>query len=216
MSAEHNVKLNAEKRTLASNSSLRQLREAGRIPGVVYSSQMGSVSLHVDAKELLKVARTGRSEFFTLSLSDGESFPALIKDVQQRGGKVVHVDFQHVSKNKPIRVKVPIHYNGTPEGTQSGGILQTQETELEVEGLPDSLPAGIDVDVTGLGTGDKLTAAEVKLPEGVTLITSEEALLASIVLPRAALEATEEGADAAAEGEGTAESAEAADKGEEA
>ncbi|MNK30539.1 General stress protein CTC [compost metagenome] len=214
MSAEHNVKLNAEKRADLSNSSLRQLREKGRIPGVVYGSQIGNISLHVDAKDLLKVARTGRSEFFELSIADGESFPALIKDVQQRGGKVVHVDFQHVSKNKPIRVKVPIHYIGTPEGTKAGGILQTQETELEVEGLPDSLPAGIDIDVTGLGTGDKLTAAEVKLPAGVTLITSEDALLASIVLPRAALEASDEGADAAAEGEGAAETAEADNKSE--
>ncbi|GIP20747.1 50S ribosomal protein L25 [Paenibacillus sp. J22TS3] len=202
MSTEHNLKLNAEKRTNLSNSSLRQLREKGRIPGVVYGTQIGSVSLHVDAKELLKVARTGRSEFFQLSITDGESFPALIKDVQQQGGKVIHVDFQHVSKNKPIRVKVPIHYNGTAEGTKTGGILQIQETELEVEGLPDSLPAGIDIDVTGLGAGDKLTAAEVKLPEGVTLISSEESLLASIVLPRAADTAVDEPSGEAAEGAG--------------
>lgn len=214
MSAEHNVKLNAEKRTDSSNSSLRKLREVGRVPGVVYGSQIGSVSLHVDAKELLKVARTGRSEFFQLSITDGESFPALIKDVQQRGGKVVHVDFQHVSKNKPIRVKVPLHYTGTAEGTKTGGILQVQETELEVEGLPDSLPAGLDIDVTGLGAGDKLTASEVKLPEGVTLISSEESLLASIVLPRAAEAVEDTGAD---EAEGSSEAAsEAENKAEEA
>ncbi|GIO35691.1 50S ribosomal protein L25 [Paenibacillus antibioticophila] len=176
--------LEAVRRQDFARSSLRELRTSGRVPAVVYGAQTESIPVHVDAKELIRVSRTGRSEFFDLKVEGGETIPVLIKDIQQRAGQVVHADFQKVLKNKPLRVKVPLQLEGTPEGTKIGGILQVQATELEVEGLPADLPAAITVDVTSLGTGDKLLAADVKLPDGITLIASPEELLASIVLPR--------------------------------
>ncbi|WP_138495730.1 50S ribosomal protein L25 [Paenibacillus pinistramenti] len=217
MSSGHNVTLHAQPRTALTGAGLRQLRQSGRVPGVVYGSQFESQQLHVDEKELLKVARTGRSEFFQLELEGGETVPALIKDIQQAKGQVVHVDFQHVSRNKPIRVSIPVHYQGTAAGSKEGGILQTLVTELDVEGLPDNLPASIDVDVTNLNVGDKFTAAEVALPQGVTLHLPEDTLLASIVVPRGAdlddeAEAEGAGDTPAAEepaGEGDAEEANA-------
>ncbi|RCX22501.1 large subunit ribosomal protein L25 [Fontibacillus phaseoli] len=212
MATNHQTQqLDASRREEFTRASLRLLRQGGRIPAVIYGAQAESLPIHVDAKELAKVSRTGRSEFFDLRIEGGETFPALIKDIQQRSGVVVHVDFQKVSKNKPIRVKVPLHLSGTAKGTKAGGILQVQATELEVEGLPDNLPAGIEVDVTELGTGDKLTAADVTLPKGVTLIGSEEELLASIVLPRVVDEEVDTGTGA--ESEETAGESDAGDTG---
>lgn len=203
--------LEAVRRRDFARSSLRELRTNGRVPAVVYGAQTESIPVHVDAKDLLRVSRTGRSEFFDLKVDGGETIPVLIKDIQQRAGQVVHADFQKVLKNKPLRVKVPLHLEGTPEGTKVGGILQVQETELEVEGLPDDLPAAITVDVTPLGTGDKLLAGDVKLPKGITLIASPEELLASIILPRVvdedllASEEAQETGEVVAEGEKPAE-----------
>ncbi|GIP54323.1 50S ribosomal protein L25 [Paenibacillus sp. Marseille-P2973] len=191
-----NQSLSASRREEFTRASLRQLREGGRIPAVIYGAQTESLPIHVDAKDLAKVSRTGRSEFFDLKVEGGETYPALIKEIQQRRGVVAHVDFQKVSKNKPIRVKVPLHLTGTAEGTKAGGVLQVQATELEVEGLPDDLPANIEVDISSLGTGDKLTAADVSLPSGITLIGAEEELLASIVLPRVVEEEVDTGTGA--------------------
>lgn len=203
--------LEAVRRQDFARSSLRELRTGGRVPAVVYGAQTESIPVHVDAKDLIRVSRTGRSEFFDLKVEDGETIPVLIKDIQQRAGQVVHADFQKVLKNKPLRVKVPIQLEGTPEGTKVGGILQIQATELEVEGLPTELPPAITVDVTSLGTGDKLVAADVKLPDGITLTGSPEELLASIVLPRVVdedlltTEEAQETGEVVAEGEKPAE-----------
>lgn len=187
MATNHQThRLDAARRETFTRASLRQLRDSGRIPAVIYGANTEPLPLHVDFKELAKISRTGRAEVFELKLDSGETYPVLIKEIQQRAGKVVHVDFQQVSKNKPIRVKVPLNLTGTAQGTKVGGVLQVQSTELEVEGLPDDLPAEIDVDISHLGTGDKLTAADVTLPAGVTLVGAEEELLASIVLPRVA------------------------------
>lgn len=215
MSTTHNTVLKAEKRNDLSTASLHKLRASGRVPGVIYGSQVGSLPLHVDEKELIKVSRTGRSEFFQLTLGEGESFPALIKDIQLIKGKVGHVDFQQVSRNRPMRVNIPVHYTGTAEGVKEGGILQTLVLELEVEGLPDALPSGIEVDVSALGVGDKLTAAEVALPDGIILHTSEDTLLASIVMPRGADAGDEVEAPDHPSGAGNAEDKEPAAEAEE-
>ncbi|GIO34031.1 50S ribosomal protein L25 [Paenibacillus albilobatus] len=194
--------LTAEPRKDTKHSSLRKLRESGRIPAVVYGSQTESIPLSVDAKELMKVARTGRTEMFKLKVEGTSDFNVIIKDFQKKSGAVSHVDFLQISANKRLKVRVPIEFQGTAEGTKVGGVLQHLETELEVEGLPTDLPATIPVDITHLQMGDKLAASDIKLPEGVTLVASPEELIASVTAPRAVLQ--DEG-EAEAEGDAAPE-----------
>lgn len=113
-----------------------------------------------------------------------------------------------ISKNKPISVSVSIDFQGTAAGSKAGGVFQTQETQLEVEGLPADLPTSIEVDVSGLDIGDRLTAADIKLDKGLTLITSPESIIASVMPPQAAEEeptASAEEAEPAAEEKATEE-----------
>ncbi|WP_136606660.1 50S ribosomal protein L25 [Paenibacillus dokdonensis] len=198
--------LTAERRNDNKHSSLRNLRESGRIPAVVYGSQTENIPLSVDAKELVKIARTGRTEMFKLKVEGSSDLNVIIKDFQKKGGVWSHVDFLQISANKPLKVRVPIEFHGTAEGTKSGGVIQHLETELEVEALPANLPASIEVDVSHLNMGDKLVASEIKLPEGVTLIASPEELIAHVTAPRAVLEAQgDEGTEEEAAPEASAE-----------
>ncbi|WP_059051923.1 50S ribosomal protein L25 [Paenibacillus senegalimassiliensis] len=177
----HTFQLNVTPRTEFHRSSLRELRQNGRVPAVVYGGESENLAVHVDVKQLVKVARTGRSEFFDLKVEGGQTLPVLIKDLQQRRGEIIHADFQQVSKNKPIRVKVPLSFTGTAQGTKVGGILQFQATELDVEGLPGVLPASLEIDITALDVGDKLTASEVELPKGIILHAQPEEVLAVVL-----------------------------------
>lgn len=135
---------------------------------------------------------------FQLDIPGSGKVPVLIKDIQKRRGNVSHVDFLRISMNKPVRVSIPVDYQGTAAGTKSGGILQTQVTEIEVEGLPGDLPTTLEADVSGLEIGDKLTVADLKVPEGITLHASEEEILATVIVPRA-VEAAETESEADAE-----------------
>lgn len=180
------AQLTAEQRTENKGSALATLRKSGRVPGVVYGPSFDSISIHVDEKDVNRLARTGRSELFELQLKDGKKVPVLIKDMQKKNDHLIHVDFIQISKNKSIQVTIPIEFHGTAKGTKTGGVLQTQETEVLVEGLPDALPASIEVDISGMDVGDKLSASDLKLPEGVTLASSEDMLVASVTVLRAA------------------------------
>lgn len=181
----NNVQLNAEIRNDFTRASRRRIRQDGGLPAVVYGSDSESIPVSVNLKETAKLFHTGRSEVFDLKIKGSDSVPVLIKDVQKRDGKVVHVDFLHISMNKTVRVTIALDYQGTAKGTKTGGILQIQETEVEVEGLPGNLPSTIELDVSELDVGDKLTVADIKLPKGITLCASSEEVLASVIIPRA-------------------------------
>lgn len=206
----NNVQLSAEIRNEFTRASRRSIRQSGGVPGVVYGSDSESIPVSVDLKETAKLFHTGRSEVFDLNIQGSDPVPVLIKDIQKRGGKVIHVDFLHISMNKPVRVTIALDYQGEAIGTKNGGILQIQETSLEVEGLPGDLPLALEADVSGLEVGDKLTVADLKIPSGITLSATGEEVLASVIIPRA-VEAAETDSDAEDE-ESTEEASEAQDE----
>ncbi|MDO7908158.1 50S ribosomal protein L25 [Paenibacillus sp. JX-17] len=188
MSNGQSIQLAAKPRTERKGTALRELRSSGRIPAVVYGAGQEGIPVHVDAKE---ISRLGASDMIDLKIEGGETATVMVKDHQQRNGRLIHADFMRISQNKPIRLQVPLDFQGTAAGTKTGGVLQTQETTIEVEALPADLPNTIEVDISGLEVGDKLVAGDVKLPNGVQLIAAEDELLASIILPRAAELATD-------------------------
>ncbi|MFB4326670.1 50S ribosomal protein L25 [Priestia sp. BR_2] len=198
MSKGNTVQLKANVRDEFTRASRRELRESGGLPGVVYGAGEESIPVAVDFKDTAKLFHTGRSEVFQLDIPGSGKVPVLIKDIQKRRGNVSHVDFLRISMNKPVRVSIPVDYQGTAAGTKSGGILQTQVTEIEVEGLPGDLPTTLEADVSALEIGDKLTVADLKVLEGITLHASEEEILATVIVPRA-VEAAETESEADAE-----------------
>lgn len=193
------AQLTAEQRTEKKGAPLAALRKSGRVPGVVYGPSFDSTPVHVNEKDVYRIARTGRSELFELKLNNGKTVPVLIKDMQKKNDQLIHIDFIQISRNKPIHVSIPIEFHGTAQGTKTGGVLQTQETEVVVEGLPDDLPASIETDISGLDVGDKLTASDLELPEGVTLISTEDMVIASVTVLRAAETDTGEDTEASVE-----------------
>ncbi|MEW4369004.1 50S ribosomal protein L25 [Paenibacillus kandeliae] len=180
-----NTKIKAEKRESTKHSANRELRSSGRTPGVVYGPDLGSIPVHVDSKELQAQARRGGADIFSLNV-DGKDVQVLLKDIHRREGRITHVDFLQVSSKKPITVSVPLDFHGEAKGTKEGGIFQHQTTELEVTGLAKDLPSILTVDISELAIGDSVTAADVQLPDGVTLNSNEEDIIASVAVPRVA------------------------------
>ncbi|WP_411345895.1 50S ribosomal protein L25 [Paenibacillus sp. WLX1005] len=214
-----NTKIKAEKRESTKHSANRELRSSGRTPGVVYGPDLGSIAVHVDSKELQAQARRGGADIFSLNV-DGKDVQVLLKDIHRREGRITHVDFLQVSSKKPITVSVPLDFHGEAKGTKEGGVFQHQTTELEVTGLAKDLPSILTVDIAELEIGDTVTAADVKLPDGVTLNSNEEDIIASVAVPRVADEdletpaASDEEETAAGEEEATEEEASDEEKSE--
>jgi large subunit ribosomal protein L25 len=190
--------LSAELRNDTGKGVARKLRTAGRTPGVIYGHARESQGLSVvarDHEKLLSQIAAG-STVVELSLA-GKTTKTLIREIQRHPFKklILHVDFQELVAGEKVIVDVPLVFVGTPEGVRlSGALLEQILHSIEVRVDPASIPNHIDVDVSHLAMGHSLHVRDIKLPEGIEVLSEEDATICAVIAPRAAVEA------AAAEG----------------
>lgn len=189
------VKLSAEKRSEFGKGAARRLRRAHKVPAVLYGHGTDPVHVALPGHETM-LALKNSNALLELDLGGGATELALPKDVQRNPvkGFIEHVDLLLVRRGERVTVDVQIHLVGTPA---SGTMLNTDHTTLSVEVEATSIPQSLEVDVDGAEEGTSISAADVKLPAGATLVTDPEALVVSVVGQSAA---EEEGGEAA-EGE---------------
>lgn len=183
-------------------------RKAGQVPGVVYGNQKENQSVFIDAHDFGRIFQeVGYSTIVELKVDGGEKENVLIHDVDINplSGNIQHVDFYRINMNKAIRTEVPLHFVGeAPAVFQQEGSLFKNIEEVEVETLPANLPPHIEVDISGLDDFTKtLHVSDLKVGEGVEILTDMEQLVCKVEPPRseeelAALE--EEVGDATPEG----------------
>ncbi len=190
--AEH--LLSADDRSATGKGPNRRLRMAGRIPGVIYGKGREAQSVVLDPtalEKLLHKSGAGLNTLIDLSVA-GSTDTVLVKELQRHPvhGTYVHVDFFKVDMTQKIIVSVPIHFIGKARGVEFGGILDHPLREIEVECLPRAIPEHIEVDVSALEIGQAIHVRDLRLPEGVQVMTDAELPVASVVLPAAEVEAT--------------------------
>ena len=225
--------ISANKRAAQGTGASRRLRRTGRVPGIVYGGAEGPVNIELDQKDLFQSLRNEKfhASILTLDLA-GAKQQVLLRAVNMHPFKlqVQHVDFQRVSKDRKIHMKVPLHFvnaEKSPGVKEQGGIASHVLNELAIVCLPDDLPEYIEVDLGSLTVGHSIHVRDLQLPKGVelTLHKGENPVVATVVIPALVTE-EEEAAPAVAaaevptteqavpEGEAAAEADKAADKGE--
>ncbi|MDA8155133.1 MAG: 50S ribosomal protein L25 [Actinomycetota bacterium] len=209
------ITLKAEKRPEAGKGAARTLRRGSMIPAVLYRAG-GSLPIKLQKPELIKFLKqtSGEMVIVNLQFPEGETRLALLKDYQVDPVRreLLHTDFFEVSLKEAIKVTVAVHIKGEPIGIKrDGGILTHGVSQIEVECLPDQVIGHVDVDVSPLGAGQSLHVSDIKLPEGMKVLTHKEEAIAIVSLPSKA----EEAAPAAAAAEGAAAEPEVIKKGKE-
>lgn len=183
----HQVTLTAERRATKGKGAARKLRAAGRVPAVIYGHGRDPESLSVAQAELEK-ALTGIAAASTvIDLTvDGKPTKTLIREIQRTAVRrdIVHVDFYEIHADEKIRLEVPVHLVGAPEGVRNaGGVLDQVLREIEIEVLPAYIPERVELDVTALGIGRSLHVRDLQLPN-VTILTHLDETVCTVVPPR--------------------------------
>jgi large subunit ribosomal protein L25 len=170
------IEINAVKRDVKGTGASRRLRRAGTVPGVVYGGGKAAVNLEVNHKELFLQFRHEAFHASILSLIlDGKKEDVLLRDFQMHPVRntIQHIDFQRVSANEKIHVKVPFHFlhEDTAPGVKlDGGIVAHILTEAEVSCLPKDLPEFIEVDLAALNMGDSVHLSQITLAKGIEFV----------------------------------------------
>ena len=209
MANEHKIDIN--KRELTGKQGIKQIRREGNIPGVYYSPNSESSIPIVISKAELNAAIKSGARIFNISVGDKKQ-NVLFKSVQYHPvtDKILHVDLYGIRMDRPVNIKVAVSLIGDPIGViEGGGVLNQAASEIEVICLPGDIPEFFEADISNLNLGESLNAGSIELSDKYTLVTPEDAALASVTMPmkESEPETVEEGDEEFMDEEGESKSA---------
>ena len=211
------ITINGSQRESVGKSSTKALRNAGKVPCVVYG---GEKPVHFSADEISfsKLVYTPNAHTVIISLDGKEEINAVIQDIQFHpvSEKILHIDFFQLFENKEINMTIPVKFSGNAPGVRlEGGLLFKNKRKLYVKALPKNLPDFISVDIYNLHLNDKVTIQDL-LNENYVFVHPENMVVCQVKMSRASLSLTtaEEEDEEGEEGEEGAEGAESGEKSE--
>lgn len=192
------VRLPAESRTEFGKGGARRTRRAGKIPAVIYGHGADPRHVSLPAREFTNAIRHGGANvLLTLELDGGEQL-AIPKAIQRHAikGTFDHVDLLAVRQGEKVTIDVPLAIVGD---VVAGGLLATESTTVSLEAEATHLPTEIVVDIAGREIGSQITAGDLALPAGSTLVTDPDHVLLIVQEAPTAAEVEAETAEGAAE-----------------
>jgi len=194
------VSIQAEPRERTGSRYARRVREAGRLPAIVYGHKQTPEAVSLDAKETVRSIAEGH-KLFKISISGAED-TVLLKDIQfdHLGSNVLHIDLERVNLDERVQTSIPIKFKGEAPGLgAAGAVFLHPTTELEIECTVGNLEDAIIVDISELGVNETIHASDVELPHQYQLLTDPDAVLAAVMIQQEEPEETDESAAAAGE-----------------
>lgn len=199
--------LNARERKDLKAHQIKELRNQGHVPGVLYGKKVNSTPVSVEAVAFLKTFRdVGQNGLFDLHLENGGKHHVMVQEVQidPLNNQYMHVDFFEVDMNEERDANVPVHLEGDAPGAKEGGIVNHLLYEITVNCLPADIPEAITVDISNLNIGDSLSVSDIRANVPVTIVNEDDETVVTVTPPTVA-----EDPDATEEDNTTAESVEA-------
>lgn len=182
--ATKELKLSIESREKLGTTGAAGLRRHGKIPAVVYGHGTAPQHIAVDARAFDDILHHGgRNSIITLTDGGRKGETALVRELQidPVTRRVIHADLLRVSADEAVRVELGVVTVGTARGVKDlGGVMDVVAHSLEIEGPANRIPEHLEVDVSELGIHEHLSAADVKLPNGFTMVTPGDTVVVAI------------------------------------
>ena len=195
-------------------SELKELRQTGKVPAVVYGFETENTSLSVDENEFIKVIReVGRNGVIDLEIADGVT-QVMVNEYQFDALKnqITHIDFIAINMQTEVTVEVQIELTGEAPGQKEGGVLEQPLFEVSVTAKPADIPETIEVDISELNVGDSIHVEDIR-SKGNFVIENEDAdALVIVSAPSEEPEVDEDAEEQSVEVEATAQKNDKADE----
>ncbi len=202
------ITINGSKREIVGKKATKALRNAGQVPCVLYG---GDQPVHFSAAELAfsKLIYTPKAHTVVIALGD-VSYNAVLQDIQFHpvSDAILHIDFYQLFDDREIAMDIPVILNGVPLGVRAGGVLRRNRRKLRIKALPTNLPDNIQIDISELKIGDKVSISEL-LDDAYNFLHSDNTVVCQVKQSRVSLD-IEEDEEEGEEGEERKEGAEAA------
>ena len=170
------MKFTAFERTLQGTGASRRLRNAQKVPGIVYGAgQPAMIELDHNALFFALKKEAFHSSLLDMELA-GKTEQVLLRDYQMHPFKpiVLHIDFQRVDATTKITKKVPLHFvneENSPAVKTDGCVVNHIVNDVSIQCLASQLPEFISVDLGELTKGQSLRVSDVQLGAGIKVVT---------------------------------------------
>jgi large subunit ribosomal protein L25 len=182
-----------ETRADIGTTGAKKSRRDGKVPGALYGHG-DAQAIAVDMRALADLISTGGASHVVDATIDGKKESVLLREVQRNPitHRPISADFQRVSQTEAITASIGIVTVGVATGVkESGGVMDVVTHAIDVKGPAGKLPEQFEIDVNALDVHDHITAGDVKLPAGFTLITPSDTVIVAIEAGRTAAEEAE-------------------------
>ena len=167
------------------SSDLKQLRNSGKVPAVVYGYGTKNTSVKVDEVEFIKVIReVGRNGVIDLGVGS-KTIKVMVSDYQfdPLKNQITHIDFLAINMSEERTVEVPVHLVGEAAGGKEGGVVGKPLFNVEVTDTAENVPESIEVDITGLQINDSFAVSDIKVSGDFTIENNPEDSIVTVVPP---------------------------------
>ena len=170
------MKFVAYERTLQGTGASRRLRLTQKVPGIVYGAgKPAMIELDHNALFFALKKETFHSSLLEMELA-GKTEQVLLRDYQMHAFRpiVLHIDFQRVDATTKVTKKVPLHFineENSPAVKTDSCLVNHVVTELLIQCLASQLPENLTVDLSNLAKGQTMHVNDLKLAEGIKVVT---------------------------------------------
>jgi large subunit ribosomal protein L25 len=203
--AQDTINITLEPREIT-GKLVKHLRKDGIVPAVIHNHGKASVHVQGDTVAMLKVWQKAGKHHPVAIKAGSDDYVALIKDAtfDPKKHRLVHIVFNAVDRNQKVEADIPIRpvyseENEASPAERAGLIVLAQLETVQVRSIASDLPDYLEYDAEKLvQVGDHVIVSDIKLPDGVELITEPEHAVATVYEP-SALAAANDAAGGSAE-----------------
>ena len=185
--------LTATRRT-ETGKAVAHLRKAGRVPAVVFGHGIESISVSLDGLEFDHLRRAIHSNTIVELRVDGkDKHRVMVHGIQvdPRSRRLLHVDLFEIRSGEEVTVDVPLRATGESYAVvRLGGTLLHAIDHVRVRAMPENLPEALEFSIEPLVDFEAAVhLRDVALPDGITLLTDLDEVVAKVAAPHVVEEA---------------------------
>ena len=195
------ITISGSKRESVGKKATKALRNAGKVPCVLYG---GEKPLHFSADEAAfkNLVYTPNAHTVVIDVEGGSKSDAVLQDIQFHPvtDSILHIDFYQLFADKEVTMDIPVRLVGNSPGVRNGGRLLFRKRKLTIKALPANLPDFFDVDISKLRIGGNIAVSSLVKDE-FTILHPDNTVVVQVKAARNAVlvddEEEEEGAEGA-------------------
>ena len=164
------------------NGNAKKTRQIGYVPANIYGPGIDqNLNIQFPESEILRFLRSNSIGAKAKVKVNEEEWDCIIREIQYEiiGTKPMHIDFYATSADIPVRVKLSISFSGNEQLIRENLVLNVSRDEIEIQGLMKDLPGYIEADVSEMHSGSVITMGDLVLPDGITLLSSADEVVAT-------------------------------------